>query len=287
MCRHELEIDRLPGYRWHANGQSAFSGPLLDLYRRLDSMFTRWAAEWDAEEHRFPVFLPADELNRLDYFQAFPHVATFPVTLDGAEDNLARFAEGGPLDDSGALRLTRLVPPRDVLTPAACYHFYVHFQEQDFAAARYLTTRATCFRREREYRPLQRQWSFSMREIVCLGTREEVEAFLAESRRRLTGFFAAIDLPVEWLAATDPFFRPARNPKHLAQVLDPLKTEMVFADGLAIGSVNFHRSHFGEAFGIGRGGQPASSGCVAFGLERWMYAILSRFGADAREWPLP
>src|SRR5438874_9913215 len=50
----------------------------------------------------------------------------------------------------------------------------------------YVTTRAACFRRESYYRPLQRQWSFSMREIVCLGTaRSEEHTSELQSRRDL------------------------------------------------------------------------------------------------------
>src|SRR5207247_2179199 len=94
-----------------------------------------------------------------------------------------------------------------------------------------------------------------------------------------------IDLPIAWQNATDPFFDPSRNPKFLAQKLDPVKTEMVFGGELAIGSINFHRNFFGETFGIRREGEPAFSGCVAFGLERWLFALLRRFGPDESAWP--
>jgi hypothetical protein len=60
---------------------------------------------------------------------------------------------------------------------------------------------------------------------------------------------------------------------------------MVFQGRLAIGSVNFHRNYFGEAFEISRDGREAFSGCVAFGLERWIYAFLERFGMNESDWP--
>ena len=124
-----------------------------------------------------------------------------------------------------------------------------------------------------------------MREIVCLGSAEEVKSFLARLQGVLHEFFSRVGLPIEWKNATDPFFDPSRNPKYLAQRLDPVKTEMVFGGTLAIGSVNFHRNYFGEAFRIARDGKEAFSGCVAFGLERWMYAILAHFGPDPSDWP--
>jgi seryl-tRNA synthetase len=280
-----INFEDLRGYRWLENGQSALSGNLLELYRRLDRLFLSWAAECNAEEYRFPTFIPARELARLDYFRSFPHLVTFPVVLDPGEENLKRFSEGAPLDTEGGIQLTDAAPIRDVLTPAACYHFYIQFQGEQLDSPRYVTTRATCFRREASYSPLERQWSFSMREIVCLGTADEVKHFLRRYQDRIERFLGRIGLPVEWKNATDPFFNPSRNPKYVLQKLDPVKTEMVYRTGLAIGSINFHRNYFGEAFQISRESKEAFSGCVAFGVERWIYAFLNQFGLNESQWP--
>ena len=280
-----IEFEKLPDYAWLENGQSVLSGALLKLYQRLDRLFLDWAAESVAQEYLFPPFIPARELAKLDYFRSFPHLVTFPVALDTDPDNLQRFIAGEPLDSHGEVQLTLRSPIREALTPAACYHFYIQFQNKTLSGPRYLTTRASCFRREVHYSPLQRQCSFSMREIVCIGTAEEVKNFLAQYRERLTRFFERINLSIEWMEATDPFFNPSRNPKFLLQKLDPVKTEMVFEGHLAIGSINFHRNYFGESFQISREGKEAFSGCVAFGIERWIYAFLVRYGTHEAEWP--
>lgn len=280
-----FDASRLEGLDWQGeSGQAALSGALLRALERLDRRFLRWARAQGAEEHRFPIFIAARELEKLDYFRSFPHLVTFPVAVAASPEALRAFTEGPPVDGSGAVRLGACAPVREVLTPAACYHFYVRLQGRTLEAQRDLTTVAACFRREDHYEPLRRQWNFTMREIVRLGTAEEVKSFLASFRERLTRLFEEVDLPVEWTQATDPFFDPSKNPKFLAQMLDPVKTEMVFA-GLAIGSINFHRNFFGETFAIRRGGEAAFSGCVAFGLERWLYALLARFGSDEAAWP--
>jgi seryl-tRNA synthetase len=258
---------------------------MLELYRNLDQLFLSWAGEAGAAEFLFPTFIPARELAKLDYFRSFPHLVTFPVTLDSDEENLKRFTEGEPMDSTETIHLSAQAPIKDVLTPAACYHFYVQFQGESLDAPRYVTTRATCFRRESHYLPLERQWSFSMREIVCIGTADEVKTFLKEHQNEIDRFLKAAALSVEWKTATDPFFNPSSNPKYLLQKLDPVKTEMVYRTGLAIGSINFHRNYFGEAFKISREGKEAFSGCVAFGIERWMYAFLNQFGTDESDWP--
>lgn len=279
-----------PDALWYENGQTALTGNLLELFRRIDELFRGWARESGAREYRFPTFMPAAELAKVDYFRSFPHLVTFPVALDPEPANLERFAKSAPGPDAPAgaagVHLTQSTSIRDVLTPAACYHFYIRFQGTTLEAPRIVTTRATCFRREAHYAPLERQWSFAMREIVCIGSREEVKEFLAGYRERVDAFFRSIGLKIAWMEATDPFFDPSRNPKYVMQKLEPVKTEMVFEDRLAIGSINFHQDTFGEAFRIRRGEEAAFSGCVAFGLERWIYALLAQFGRNERDWPL-
>lgn len=272
-------------YRWHSNGQSVLGGSLLRLYRNLDTLFLRLADEHNAQEYAFPTFIRARELNKLGYFTSFPHLITFPVCLDSDEANLTTFAKSAPMDADGCIHLTGTAKIKDVLTPAACYHLYVHFQGQKLQAPLYLTTRNTCFRRETHYLPLQRQWSFGMREIVCLGTMDEVKSFLDDYRRRLGSVFEQLEMPIDWQVATDPFFSPQTSAKYLMQKLEPVKNEMVFDGHLAIGSINFHRNYFGEAFEIQRWGEDAFSGCVAFGLERWVHAFLNQYGLDEKGWP--
>jgi hypothetical protein len=259
----------IPGLEWQPSGQAVLSGPLLEAFWFLDVRFARWARDVGALEYRFPAFLPAHELHRFDYFRSFPHLLTFPVALDEEPDLLRAFTASDPLDADGTVRLGKATPVRDVLTPAACHHFYVMLQGRELAAPQHLTTVATCFRREAYYRPLQRQWNFSMRELVCLGSAEEVKDFLDAVRQRAEHLIAALELPVEWRAAADP-----------------QKTEMVYDGELALGSVSEHGRSFGEAFAITRGGEPAFSGCVALGLERWLYALLTRYGPDPRVWPV-
>jgi seryl-tRNA synthetase len=270
---------------WYDNGQVALGGALLSLQRRIDRVFVDWALRRGAEEYQFPPFIAAAELAKTDYFQSFPHLATFAATLEPSDANLERFAHGEWVNGEGEVQATALAPLKNVLTPAACHHFYLHFQGADLEAPRHLTTCATCFRRESSYRPLERQWSFSMRELVCIGTEAEVAAFVADLRAEIDRFVAEIALPVQWKAATDAFFQPTQNPKWLLQRLEPNKLELVFTNGLAIASINLHRNYFGEKFRMRRAGQSAFSGCVAFGLERWLGAVLRHFGSEPVAWP--
>lgn len=275
---------RSAGLRWDESGHSTLSGPLLGLAASCDDAFRSIASGWEAEPEEHPALLAADDLKPVDYLSSFPHLATFAVCLSPEEDNLREFAAAEPVDASGVVRSARLAPLRALLTPAACYHVYVHHRGEVLSAPRYVTTQNVCFRREAFYEPLRRQWSFRMREIVCIGTRDEVKEFLAATRSAADRLMAELDLPIRWEAATDPFFNPAASAQYLAQKLEPTKHEARYGD-LALASVNLHEDHFGHAYEITRDGRTVTTGCVAFGIERWLYALTDRWGVHPAGWP--
>ncbi|MDF3287677.1 aminoacyl--tRNA ligase-related protein [Streptomyces silvisoli] len=273
------------GLSWQPSGQAALRGPLLRLAEECDRAFTTLAQIWQADEERHPASLPAQRLQRVDYLRSFPHQATLAARLAEQEANLDAFLDGPVLREDGTVAVTELAAVTQVLTPAACYHLFNDHLGETFDAPRYLTTRNTCFRNERYYVPLRRLSSFTMREVVCLGTSAEVVDFLEQARAALDAFFELVDLPLEWLTATDPFFRPRANPRYIMQRVEPVKHEATYGGDLAIASINRHHDHFGVNFELTRGEEPAHSGCVAFGIERWLFAITDRHGTDPADWP--
>jgi hypothetical protein len=53
-----------------------------------------------------------------------------------------------------------------------------------------------------------------------------------------------------------------------------------------VGSYNYHQDFFGRHLDIRLPDDaPASTGCVAFGLERLAFAFLAQYGLDPGEWP--
>lgn len=284
-ARGSVRLDEVAGLGLREDGQVCISGPLLAYEQRLDSVFCAWADEARAVEHRFPGFIAARHLDRLGYFHSFPHLATFPVALADDEANLESFRSNGRPGGDGVVALSASAPVTHVVTPAACYHLYVAHEGGRFEAPPTWTTRCTCCRRERTYAALERQWTFQMREIVRAGPADDVHRFMEAHAARAIAFAEALELDVRWEGATDPFFRPAENPRYAFQKLDPVKRELVFDGRLAIASINDHRDHFGRAFDIQVGGGTCSTGCVAFGIERWLGALLHTHGPDASQWP--
>lgn len=236
---------------WSEHGYCTLSGSCLQLYGKIDEMFCRWAGRVSARHFQFPNFIGRESLNKINYFESFGHLAT------------------------------RVEASEQTLTPATCYHFYSALEHSHFESTQYLSSRANCFRREEHYEPLQRQWCFGMREIVCIGSKNDVQAFLTDYRSFLERAITTLELPVEFKLATDPFFNPENSPGYIMQLIDPVKHEMVYEGGLAIGSLNYHRQTFGEAFNLQVAGAKAYSACIAFGLERWMFAVMNTHGESA------
>lgn len=274
---------RVAGLRWHAQGYASVHGDLLARMRAIDARFVQWAQAEAATDYQFAGLMPLSDLRRAQYLQGFPHLAVFPATLAPDPSRLRGVAATSTTTDT--LDLPFATTCDSILPPAACFGVYAALRDTSLHAPHIATTCCTCYRNEAGVAWLRRQRSFAMRELVCVGTREEVQAFLARNRERVDAFAKALGLDAHWEMATDPFFEAERDPRQLAQRLDPLKHELRLHGGLALCSVNDHRNFFGEGFGIDRDGMPAHSGCVAFGLERWLYACIDAFGDDCRAWP--
>ena len=54
---------------------------------------------------------------------------------------------------------------------------------------------------------------------------------------------------------------------------------------LACGSINLHGNFFGHKFDISCAKEPAHTGCVGLGIERWVLACFSQHGLDPYRWP--
>lgn len=274
MCEICLETDV------HADelGQVILRGTALQQREQMDREILGWALELGAEEIAYPTMLPLRELQKMDYLHAFPHLATFATTLSDKDEVLQQRSAHHP--DSNVVAHDELLDTEVIMTPAACYHVYIHEQNKQLDRNKYITTRNTCFRREKGYSSLQRQWSFSMREIVYLGNETAVSAFLQSLKDRINQYIAELGIQANWQQATDPFFNAEQNDKYIAQTIFPIKQELVLENGLAIASLNNHGQYFGETYGIRHGEAPAYSACVAFGLERWLYALQQTGGAQ-------
>jgi hypothetical protein len=91
--------------------------------------------------------------------------------------------------------------------------------------------------------------------------------------------------------ASDPFFSTATQKKRAYQAIMELKYELVvnlpYSDEwIAVASFNNHERNLVSKFDIRSASEePLASGCVAYGCERFAYALFSQFGISISEWP--
>jgi seryl-tRNA synthetase len=275
-------------------GQMALAAPFTDLLARLDRRVRHLAAAVvQAEERRYPTLIPTEVLARSGYVTSFPQFLLFVNRLHGDIDTYESFLAETRDGTASAAAARHSDHAGYTLSPAVCYHVYQQLSGTTPASPLLrVTACGTCYRHESRYhRSLERLWEFTMREIVLVGE----EALVAEARQRIMD--AVFDL-VEELglaghceAASDPFFCDARTARKVwSQRALELKYELVLpvsGDGaVAAASFNVHGPTLGEAFDItSPEGGPVHTGCVAFGLERLAYAIVSRHGLDPDAWP--
>ena len=246
------------------------------IMNRLEARFLALASEFGAKQMVPPPLMRVADLDRIDYFENFPHLGSWVSPLK--HECLDAYTKKDGVSE---------IPAHDLcdasygLPSAACYNVYRYLRDSVIEDGTIMTLMGRCFRRETHYRQLERLWGFHMREIVCIGAEDAVKAFLRRGKALLQDIVDGCGLKIQIETAQDPFFSKT-NPRAAMQKMFPTKEEFQCGDGaLAIASVNFHHNFFGERFAMKTAdGKPAFTGCVAMGLERWISVLIDRHGGD-------
>jgi seryl-tRNA synthetase len=272
-------------------GQVSLAGAALDVMLAVDQTVQRWARELGAAEHRYPSLIAADVLRR-----AGRDEWTSVIPSERSESRNRTRPDRGPslYQDAGDSSTPAASARNDMaLAPAVCYHAYPEYESKTLGENPIiLTALGRCYRHEGgNHVPLERLWEFNMREVIVLGTREQVEATRQQLVRHVADLVNTLDLDASIEVAADPFFTSADEGRRLMQQAGALKHELQLTlepsgRAIAAASFNHHLDYFGSRFGIEMpNGSPAYSGCVAFGLERWVLAIFSQLSVDEIRWP--
>jgi seryl-tRNA synthetase len=258
-------------------GLVGLRGGARDLIEQIAVALSKLAREDTDDEWSVPPGIAFSTLERARYFASFPQWLTAASHLSDDARVLEAIATSSSPGDSARDAMQQ---PNAALSPAVCYHTYEALAGKTVASPALMTAEGVCWRHEGDrFAPLERGWAFRMREIVCIGSDSDVEEFRQRWMQRATMFAESLGLNGEIVIASDPFFAPTARGRAALQRIKALKHELVvrFPDGrpMAIASFNNHERFFGESFGISvENGEAAASGCVAFGIERWLLAVL-------------
>lgn len=239
----------------------------------LDRLFASWGHEAGGKQLSPPALFPVADLEKLDVYRNFPHLSLVAAALR---------TEGEYAPRGGRFDAAQLKPASLGLPTAACFGAYLFYEGRQVTLNTVVTLVNTCFRSEDHFDGLRRLLSFRMREIDALGSYNHTQDLLHTHANRIEQLCHKLSLEVSIEDASDPFFQ-RQGPRAVLQALQAVKREFI-VDGLAISSVNTHRNFFGERCNIRLGADPNSgdfafTSCVAFGLERWVSVLLTRYGS--------
>ncbi len=259
-----------------------------DLIERFDQYITRMGAKDKPTKVRFPPVLNRAMFEKSGFLKNMPQLAGTIHSFEGdqkAHQALIQDLETGK-DYSGYQKMTDVV-----LTPAGCYPLYPTLSGDQPAQGRLMDVLSYCFRHEPSVDPARMQM-FRMREYVRVGDPESVQKWRSGWLDLGLEMMTALGLKVHIALANDPFF--GRTGRMLAanQRDQELKYELVVPitsdeNPTAVLSFNYHQDLFGDLYKIRVNSQTAHTGCVGFGMERVVLALLKTHGLDPDAWPRP
>lgn len=276
----------LPSRVQGLNGQ----GPVfVHLRKRLDRRIDALVADEHMTSLEFPPLEPKHDMESVGYPTSFPHLLGAISVFDGGEADALAMAEAAHThaDWSG-----HLVGSDLVLVPAACHPVYPAVAAMGPVVSEGLSVdggAAWVFRHEPSDEPTRLQ-AFHQRELVRLGSNDNVLDWRDRWREKALHLATALGLDADLDEANDPFF--GRSGRMLArnQRQQALKFELLVPVGgeqpTAVASFNAHGDHFAKTFGImAQDGSDVHTACLGFGLERWVLALLFTHGTDPTSWP--
>ena len=281
----------------YGKGQVAYSGPVLKLVKLInDKAGELYANALGAKDAHFPAMIDADTLHKCGYFDSHPNAVTFVGNVIEDFDAIEEFRRANSCSEGA------LMPQQEhihidgmCLNPAACFPCYPTLTGQKFEQGQCYTWLGRVFRYEsRNINGLDRLYEFNVRELVFVGSEDYVRSVRAKALPIVEELASFMDIDCQVQTATDPFFATVSAAKKFWQAAQEVKNEIKIPalsnDGsvkkLACGSINLHGNFFGKRFGFtDENGEPAQTGCVGLGIERWVLAAFTQHGFDEKRWP--
>ena len=275
-------------------GHVILRGPAARLMSLIDSKVdTQFARYFNAELEIYPSTIENRTLDRCAHFTSFPEHMDFVAHLKQDLDVLNGFSND--CRERGwttSLHEGRMALSEISISPSCCYHCYEGMEGWVIESpGRCVTATLACHRYEgSNHRSMSRLRAFTMREVVFIGTPRFVIDSRAAAEKAIIQWVKDWELGCTFETANDMFFTQDFSIKASFQRLQQAKKELRLQlpaenQSLSVFSSNFHAMSFGKAFDITVNKKPATTGCVAWGYERWVYAIFSQFGLDTERWP--
>lgn len=287
------ELEKRGDVVWLGEGLALLSGGFLAVKRALERYWFEYAVkELSAEELENPALWSTKIANQSGHLSDFPHEATFVFGAKRDSRSIACVSQATAQDTNfwknfDTSSISDSLSLLGFCQPAVCTSCYYALGQRSNLQDSFYTTYNRVFRNEGTTR-LNRLLSFTVRDIIAVGSDEFVRHARAMFLSKAKEFIRTLSIEAEVLHATDPFFANQASKLFFQKTAD-LKHEiqaLIPCDGqcIAVGSVNLHLQTFGARFSMNVDSGVASSACFGIGFERLAYALFSQNGVDHSKW---
>lgn len=273
---------------YFGHGNVAFEGAAKFLFDFFDSKFEKIALGFGAKSKIYPVLLPVEAYQKTGYLKRSPQYAIFCCNTFEDIDKLEDLQHNIQNDN---IQLS-LKQPTFALSPSACFHTYLEYENTVLDSDSVYTFCQSVFRNEGRFNFLEigRLMDYHVREIVMIGSID----FVSTTRQEFLN--KVVELMKEWgicfsvHIAADTFVMPKIQKFKKIQKVEKLKYEIKLncnlSHKISVASFNLHGSAFTDPFNIKvKNNDDTVTGCIGFGIERWVIAFICQYGTEPLKWP--
>ncbi|MCK6259482.1 hypothetical protein LCY76_23200 [Fictibacillus sp. KIGAM418] len=262
---------------------------IFKLHECIKKMLDEISEKFNGTPTRYPALMDSDLMQRSKYAFHFPQNVYRIAQIRHQKEHLDQYR----FNMEKGLKVEELYEVNSYfLRPCLCYFAYDERKDQRLDSdLEVIHSYGSCFRHEHDRKiSAHRSRDFTMYEIIYLGSKEKVESLRKELIQEVWELFNRIGLRGYIETANDPFFIKNDRNRIAFQRAAEMKYELIFSPNeelsFSIGSFNLVGEVLTESFGIkGELGENVHSGCTAFGIDRWVEAILYTFGDKMENWP--
>lgn len=271
------------------DGLIGLNGVSLFLFEFFDSLFESIALKYGAIKKLYPVLLSIDAYIKTGYIKNSPQYATFCCSPYENIDELSCLNDNAKNHQLKA----NMKEPSYALSPSACFHTYLDYENHHLPSNTVVTFRQSVFRNEGRfnYDEIGRLRDYHVREIVLIGDQIFVENKRTQILNDIIDILKYLNLNSNISIASDPFVMPQIQQLKKIQIKEEIKYEVRLSINsnkmISVASLNLHGKAFTYPFNIIVDKcDDTVTGCVGFGIERWVLSFLCQYGTNPNDWPL-
>lgn len=280
--------DEIDDIHYFGHGNIALNGKAKFLFDYFDMTFEKIAQSFGAKTKVYPALLPLESYKKTGYLKRSPQYAIFCCNtfedMDKLED-IQRSIQDGSIQSS-------LKQPDFALSPSACFHTYIEYENKELQKESVFTFRQNVFRNEGRFNftEMGRLMDYHVREVVMIGSENFVTKVRKEFLEKVIEIMKNWGLSFSVSVAADPFVLPKFQKLKKIQKGEKSKYEIKLDcssdHSTSVASFNLHGTAFTDPFNIRvNDNNETVTGCIGFGIERWVIAFWCQYGNNPQNWP--